>query len=171
MFARFVSSIMLAFISTNIYWLLTVTYVKPVKNFGDKGVISGFEAANYLIKTYGVDVYLTGMSAYFIVVLIGCLASCFVVGKTNKNSVLVFKSYLLSLAFAFIYYLLDLKVYMVDLAHRRSALVGGYKAVSELGYLWLILSLMALSALIFITLLAQIRLCKYLARNQPGRLG
>lgn len=162
MVAKFISSSIFAFISTNIYWLLTVTYTKPVKDVGEPGVISGFEAAKILIEKHGLDAYLNGMLVYFIVVLVCCLSISFFAEKAGKFKAIIFKSFLLSLAGAFVYYLLDFKVYIEDRVHHQSGFVGGYEAASEVGYLWLSISLIALSVLIFITMLAHAGVCRYL---------
>lgn len=161
--AVFVISTLVAFVSTNVYWLLTVNYAKPIKKFGEKGVLTGFDAAKQLIAEYGVDAYLYGMASYFVVVFALCVIAC-LMRKHSTRKEIIAKQLVLGTVGSIIYYLLSIGVFVNDKVNEYSGSVGGYDVIHEVGYSWLVVHLVAVSFLFFVTTIVNTGLCRKLIK-------
>lgn len=153
------TSSFVAFLSTNIYWLLTVRHVSEVKRFGQPGVASGFRAARLLIEKFGFDAYLHGMLNYYLASVLCCLFVWALVAKRNFGSTAVI-SFVVSLLTALVYYLIDLRVRVFNALELRHETAGLLETLKNIDSSWLILSIMAISVMFFVAALINVIICK-----------
>lgn len=158
----FVTSLTSAFALTNVYWLLTVTYAKPVTDFGEKGVLTGFEAAEFLISKYGLDAYLNGLFGLYVVAAISCFVLC-LIGVRGDAKAIVLKAALLSVFSALVFRFFYLKVYVRDGLTGKSGFYSGLDAIQEVGLVWLLGNFFFLSVLFFATLILNTLSCRLIS--------
>ncbi|WP_303902821.1 hypothetical protein [Thiohalomonas denitrificans] len=140
-----------------------MTYAKPVKEFGEKGVLSGFEAAIFLISKYGFDAYLYGLSGYYMIAAASCFVLC-LFGWKDGPKILGVKAALLSIFSAAIFYFFDFKIYVNSSLNGQRGFVSGYNAIHEVGGVWLLVNMFSLSLLFFATLLVNAFFCRLFVR-------
>lgn len=149
---QFVNSMLFAFLSTNVYWLLTVSYVLPEKKLGDIGILFGIEAASYLIEIKGLSVYLDGMLVYYFVSLCCCLFGYIIYeNKYKKIKALSLISMLIGLIGATLYYLLSVKIFIHNEVEGTSNVISGVEALISIGFIQSALSITGIWIALFLT--------------------
>lgn len=163
-------SALVAFISTNIYWILTVSYAKSVTSYGEPSVLTGVDAAKHLISEYGFKVYLSGMSAYYIVCLFLCSLICMRAVKKGFLASLI-STLVFCVIGAVVFYIIDLKIYVGNRVTGTSEVISGYSVIAEVGYAWFFVSLLALTFLLFLTVVANLWLCRHVEKTAKDNGG
>lgn len=65
LFKCFFIIMLISFLSTNIYWILTAPYTEEVLKVGLQTKLNSLEAAKYIIVNHGLTMYLNKMMLYF----------------------------------------------------------------------------------------------------------
>jgi len=167
-------TVLITFMSANVFWLLSAVYVFKVVELGEPEVLTGFEAVRKLIEIYGIKAYLNGAYGYFIFTLISLATGNFLIkSKTIFN--IIAGSIGIGLIGAIIYYLFSITVHIQDRASESDTTLSGLDALSEIGFnnivigitgVWIILSITILLDLGIKSIVFKIR-----GRIQGRRLG
>lgn len=149
-------SVFVAFLSTNIYWLLTVSYIPEVKKIGEPGMLVGFQAVEKLFSLYGFSIYLRGMSSYFITILLVCILTFYIVRNIQKRHLSILSASACALISSIIYYLFTATVYMYDAISDTNIVLSGLDALSEQGIVNIAIGIIGVFVLIGITVLVDL---------------
>ena len=160
---------LIAFASTNVYWLLTVVYVYDVAELGSPSVLYGFQAASKLIELHGIQAYLSGAYSYFIFVLVGLIIANYVL-KPKTKLMKVVGLLGCALAVAIVYYLISVTVRIQDRVEGIDITLSGSEAFAEIGFLGIVFGIVGIWIIFSITFLIDLGI-KSILKNKIVKQG
>jgi hypothetical protein len=157
-------SVVVSFIFTNVYWLVTATYIQQVKNIGEPGVLIGFAAVQKLLSLHGFGAYLKGAYGYFFAALISCLTVEYLVRERSK---LVTFGYAIGIGLicSVSYFLLSTTVRIQNKVSGTDVLLTGIDALSEMNLVSIIVGIIGIWILLNITVFIDLGIKRILKNN------
>jgi len=163
-------SLLVSFVSTNLYWILTSLHVKTIVNYGERASLWGLEATIYNIKAYGIKTYLDGMLTFFTVTF--CIVIVFLV-ITHKVKLGKFGKLLFSLGIGFIgaiiYYLFFVGLRTANYITSEVVYFYGLDFVREVGIKNALGNIIGIWGLMTMTIITTIIMTRLLQINQGGQ--
>jgi len=165
-------AILSSFISTNIFWVSTITYVFDVVELDEPPIITGFAAANKLIELYGISAYLNSAYGYFGFVLVFLLVASFII-KPKTKWMISLSSTGCGLVGAITYYMFSVSVRIQDSTTGTDLFLHGldavFEIVSENGFIQVLIPIFGLWIIMSITIFLDLLIKNIVAGNIGGR--
>ena len=162
------SAILIAFLATNLFWVMTVTYAAPVAEFGEKAVFVGFEAASKLLRHNGFKAYLDGMSWFFVFLSFCSFISCILMIR-NAIKYPVWLGFVVSIIGSLAYFMFSVNVYEYDSLAGQSRVVCGLEAIKQSGYAWSLFSWLSIAAIFFASGIISMAIVRYWEKCTTAR--
>ncbi len=145
-------SVTISFLFTNLYWVLSATYVKRVVQHGSDAVLVGLPAAYKLLQIHGLSAYLDGMFGFCIAaILCGLFCVFFFKNYVHSHMGKILIGLSVSILIGCIYSLLSTELVMTDFSEGTQYILRGLDAAKQIGAVRLALSLLGIGFLLFLS--------------------